>query len=188
MDMDDSARRWMINTARKNLWRVHRWYQLDDLIQDGYMAWAYVTAHYPTVTNRSHMMRLFMITYHCRIADMSKKKTKQIDYAVEEGGAQNDFAQWGLTYLSDRAGLVTLPSEECPPKLVAEALRVIQHKSREELTAPYRVRLNGTRETFNDRLCRWIGVSNDTPVCDLLKKYLVEMGAPANTSVTAAFR
>lgn len=81
MDMDQGARAWLARTARKNYWRVSDWYDLDDLIQDGYWHWYRIINKYPYITKprmtrnaRRIIMGLFQRTYTNHLHDLAKRR------------------------------------------------------------------------------------------------------------------
>src|ERR1700730_17047043 len=81
--MDRSMSGWIVYTARQNYWRVMRWYDLSDLIQDGYLAFAKCKARYghlfsnpPTHDERKWFMALVKTTYSNHIYDLAMAKTR----------------------------------------------------------------------------------------------------------------
>lgn len=171
--MDKGAKAWLYKTARKNLWRMPEWYELDDLVQDGYMAYAYVKKKYPQATHPSHIMRLFQITYHCRITDLSNRKRKQIDAPLNiPAFATPDFEEAAWDQVMNASGMVDKQPELADP-IVAKVLATLQTMDGRKMRAPSRPRANGTRETFNEKLCRWVGVSPaDFDLRGMLEDYL----------------
>lgn len=68
---------WVVNTARRHFWRVPRWYDFDDLVQDGMVTFCRVEKKYRgKVKNERHMMRLFQIAFINHIHDLSELKTR----------------------------------------------------------------------------------------------------------------
>ena len=50
--LDVGMRRWLLNSAKRNFWRVAPWYDLDDLIQDAYLCFYTCRARYVTLTEK----------------------------------------------------------------------------------------------------------------------------------------
>jgi hypothetical protein len=103
--MDMGARRWLVKTAYKNLWRVHSFYDLDDLIQDGHMMYALVVQRYPQAKDPPHIMRLFQITFLNHIHDLSKHQSRMaalIDATVDLDAGIASVRRFFLRY-ADRA-------------------------------------------------------------------------------------
>lgn len=83
--LDEGMKRWIIATARKHHWRVASWYDLDDLIQDGYLAYHKCAYRYarlvrkrnPKKEDRRNFMALVMRTYENHIHDLASKRTAQ---------------------------------------------------------------------------------------------------------------
>jgi DNA-directed RNA polymerase specialized sigma24 family protein len=80
--MDRSMSGWIVNEARRNYWRVARWYDLADLVQDGYLSYAKCKARYghlfnnpPTKGERKWFMALVQRTFHNHIYDLAMEKT-----------------------------------------------------------------------------------------------------------------
>jgi hypothetical protein len=148
--MDQGAKLWVYKTARKNLWRVSGHIGMEDLLQDGMMFWHRIGIKYPNVTHLPHKMALFKTAFTNHIHDLSKNKSK-IDFVTE---SDMDVTLDTLVEQEDPAqdpdlGFVIA---QLPPAI----MRVLErfHKS----DPPYRLRLDGTRETDNERACRIAGV------------------------------
>lgn len=167
MDMDDGARGWLIKTATKSFWRVSKWYELDDLIQDGYLCYYKVCQRYPTATDVPHRMALFKITYINFIHDLATRRTKSVTEVLDSD------LQTGSDDLIDQSFIATLA--ECPlsgmievgailasaPERVRAALELFTTEAGlKTLRSAYRRQRGGkhlVRETMNQRLCRVLG-------------------------------
>lgn len=141
--MDDGARRWMLKTVRLNHWRVAKWIDLDDLIQDGYMHYQRVLDKYPDVYEPAHLMRLFQRTLTGYLHDLATKRTRELDMlrVVPMPSAT-----------SDNADLLVMIGK-APPEVRRLLQRLNEDKAWEELRKPFQ-RRRGHRETLNERLCR----------------------------------
>lgn len=149
-NMDQGVRGWIFKTARQNMWRVSSHIDLADLMQDGFLVWHRVSVKYPNVTNQKHRMGLFKTAFTNHIHDLSKKKSRlevfrEADLAVpmeticegEDPNSDLDFA---------------FIVQQLPSSLKRLLQRAIESDS------PYRLRLDHTRETTNERLCRLAGL------------------------------
>lgn len=179
--MDDGAKGWLFRTARKNFWRVADWYDIDDLIQDGYMCYYRVLDRYQDVHDKPHVMRLFQVTYINHIHDLSKKKTKQLDVPLSAtlhlhahlNSHDRDYSHEYDKVCAD-AGMIEVPPS-CPVSGILGKLLAALNSEDEiiKLQSPFRVRLDGTRETLNDRLCALIGIDPDNAhLASMLRSYL----------------
>ena len=74
--LDAGIRGWLVNTAKKNYWRVPSWYDLDDLIQDGYICYSICNRKYGHDLQPSHFMALVKVSYINHIHDLANSKTR----------------------------------------------------------------------------------------------------------------
>lgn len=170
--MDEGARLWTARIARENYWRVARWIDLDDLIQDGALHYQRIVIRYHNVRTPKHIMALYKRTFINHIHDLSKKRTKSIKekLACDEAkqfdadGNYSDTELWhrlggdsGQTELGALMASIARAPE--PIKQVLQMLTTEQ--GRRYLSRPYRLREAG-RETRNERLCRLIGIDPAT--------------------------
>lgn len=88
--LDEGLKRWIYRTAHRNYWRVSRWYDLDDLIQDGFLCYQKCAHKYrrlqrkrkPRKDDRRNFMALVKRAYENHIHDLASKRTVQKEYAV----------------------------------------------------------------------------------------------------------
>ena len=170
--MDEGARRWMLKTARANFWRVASWMEFEDLIQDGYMHYARLVARYHNVKNRAQIMSLFKTTFNNHFHDISKKRTKQIDVPVSD--VMPDQQSADIFFELNGGSEIDLSNLMLAPQQVITALQALgADKAARILKSQYRKRLNGTRETTNERFCRIAGVNPDQfSLHSVLRTYL----------------
>ena len=183
--IDKPAQRWLFKTAQKNYWRIQSWYELDDLIQDGYMTWCMVADRYAdSVRERCKgqpedkrdevmgevMMALFIRCYTNHIHDLASKRSRITETALSELVHDNQSHEQFLDQVfgsdastSDEAELINLA-----PDGVRQVLQTYNdHPDSPKINAQFRVRRDGTRETFNERLCKLAG--RDPKSVDLVK-------------------
>lgn len=149
MKMDEVARRWMYKHAKQQFWRVSAWYDYEDLIQDGYFWYYSRVKKYPHVTEPRHMMALFQIRYRQHIHELSNRKTK--------ASAEVHIEVVGGSLVEQMPGPVSferLISEA--PEHIKKALQGLLQ--RPELLRGAYTKVNGARETTNNRLCRVAGI------------------------------
>lgn len=154
--MDQGVQGWIFNTARQNFWRVAEFYEFEDLVQDGAMIWARVADRYPTkIGDQKRMMGLFKTAFTNHIHDLSKKASalrlvREADLAVPISDLlESEDADQDQDYL--------LMIRQLPSSIV-RALRKMYLEDRDH---PHRLRLDGTRETTAERLCRLAGLDPD---------------------------
>jgi hypothetical protein len=166
MDMDETARRWMLKTVWAQFWRVADWYEIDDLIQDGLVCYWRVVRKYPDVKDKPHIMRLFQVALTNRIHTLSKRRTQQPDAPVASM----------LTDGQTEASFLDQNEIGEPPMVIAPAIRNIVsalEAKAEQLRKPFRRYSDGTRETTNERLCRLTG--HDPSMIDLREELLLNL-------------
>jgi len=195
LDIDESARRWMIKYARKNFWRVAAWYELDDLIQDGLMCWWHVRRRYADIAEMRHIMSLFQRTYINHVHQMANKRSAGHwfshacgeEIAVTEECVE-DVSIAGGGHVDPAADEAILISE-APVDVRKLIVEIVQHP---ELTgSPCRRRMSGSprrprmisgsagptrmtrRETTNEWLCRIAGL--DPTQFDLRSRLLAHL-------------
>lgn len=153
-NMDQGARGWVIKTVQENFWRVADYYEFDDLVQDSWVVWNRIVTRYPDVTDIKQRMALFKRAFHNHIHDVSKKRTKHLSrYTVEaDVGVSLDFLR-DVPDANQDPDLV-LMIKQLPPKI----LRMLERLYAEGREHPHRLRIDGTRETTNERLCRLAGL------------------------------
>jgi hypothetical protein len=168
MDMDRSARGWLFNTASANYWRVAGWYEFDDLLQDGYLHWQRVCLRYSLFANRMqharhrrHIMRLFQTTYMNHLNDLANRKSREPEMVPLRPDIQD--AHGGRTEEQECCAYAELLQlcAEAPWPMNKVLMILVTDASNDALAARYRFRTDGTRETFNERLCR---IANVNPI------------------------
>lgn len=166
--MDIITERYIHKVARKEFWRVCSWYELDDLVQDGFMHYYRVANKYHRVRARPHIMRLFQITFWNHITDLANQRTGQVDCRAFD----RPFGE--AEYLDSPHNDPDFTNLQDAPKLVRDVIAL--HASDgglRSLTAQYRRRPGGTRETTNERLCRLLNLDPETiDVPEFVRQYL----------------
>lgn len=175
MQMDEGARLWLFKTAHKNYWRVAPYYELDDLIQDGFVSYYKTVARYKRrVKNRSHMMRLFQMSYVNHIHDLAKLRTRHNRVIANDlvTGDADPLNALAANCSDDTHQLVVFMAAlaKAPTQVKQVLLILTTHQGRMELCKPYRGKAN--RETSNERLCRLTGYDPEkTDLVAAVKNY-----------------
>lgn len=172
--MDRGVERWIYLTARKNHWRVAAWYDISDLIQDGFMVYYRTLARYAcdvpgerrlekTARTQREIMALFKTCYTNHIHNLATRKTRQLDFPAEFFPDDRE---------SEDAALATFIAEA--PPFIAKLIHSLLNADGELLRARPRRRRDGSRETTHERMCRLAGIrpSEAHAVASLLKAFL----------------
>jgi len=114
--MDHGARIWLLKTVQKNYWRVPKWYEVDDLVQDGFLHYLRVLRKYQEVRNPAHLMALFKVTFCNHLNDLSNRKT----WCTECNGI-DEFAE---VLFSEGWGEILKVIADAPPE-IKRALHVL---------------------------------------------------------------
>ena len=165
--MDDGARGWLLRTVTKSYWRVSRWYDLDDLIQEGYSCYYETLSRYPLAADPPHRMALFKLVFMSRLTDLANKRTKSVSEICEsdltaaslaDGHRADAFLE---TIAADTDLALAASSLTSAPQYVKDALALFTtEEGLARLRSAYRRVRRGkhlTRETLNERLCRLTG-------------------------------
>jgi PAS domain-containing protein len=158
----------MYRTAKKHHWRVFTWMDFEDMIQEGYIAWYRVAQKYPHITQRAHIMRLFQITYLNRFNDLSKWRTRLPEFLACDinvthgrrglGPVTTELEIFDLLLAADlELGTIQTMFAAAPAPVKAAVKLFSCPIGCKKLRALYRRRVGGSRETFNQRLCRLTG-------------------------------
>jgi len=190
--IDEGAVAWMHKHARANFWRVARWYDFDDLIQEGYSVWYRLVDKYcfpekpykttkgnvmpprdhKPVTERKHIMSLFKLSYTQHVHDLANRRTFECEDVVSSLIAvdQSPMPFWErvFPFADDFASLIT----HAEPAVRA-ALLAIDAMDAKELRSKDRVRLKGKTETLNTRVCKRAGLDPSVDILACLRSYLL---------------
>lgn len=149
-NMDQGVRGWIFTTARENLWRVSGHIEFSDLVQDGYMFWQRIVVRYPNVTETKHRMALFKTAFTNHIHDLSKKKSRL--ELVTESDLDTPIETLADDMDPSADPDVAFIVRQLPPAIMRVLTRMLDGDP------PYRQRLDYSRETSNERLCRLAGL------------------------------
>lgn len=148
--MDVGARGWILKTAKQNYWRVKDFYELDDLVQDGFLKFEHVRNRYPNVTSKANLMALFKRAYTNHIHDLARRKAKV--RACFDNECDLGFSMERLRY-------TMMPNTSPTIALLRPELRALFKALLTDPRAAEKLarKLDRTRQTTNDFFCRLIG-------------------------------
>lgn len=144
--LDKGIRGWITTTAKRNYWRVASWYDLEDLIQDGYVCYARCNQRYGHVRDQAHFMALVKTTYLHHITDLANSRTQISDTAVDTQVLHS------LMPASPPEGEFSAMLHSLPKEL-KQLLTALVNDAK---SVPY-LQQGRDRETNNEFLCRLIG-------------------------------
>lgn len=157
---DQGCRLWIARTAQKHFWRVASWYDLDDLVQDGYLCWAITRRTYSDLIDAAqinHFMALFKRVYLNHITDLANKRTRQapeVSLTIIMNEDDEAESQFDPPVPEESTLAVTLAQA---PKVVQNFLQAMDTE-RGRRAMQSRLRQTSTHlETPNERLCRLAG-------------------------------
>lgn len=166
LGIDQGVRGFIFNQARENLWRVASFYELDDLVQDGFMCWVRIVRRYPDVRTTKRRMPLFKTAFINHIHNLARTKSRRVELvnaaSLEIGAFEAMCEQADASADPDIGFIIT----QLPQAILAVVLRMIDG------TEPYRRHIDGTRETSNERYCRIAGLPPTTQFDQYVLQYL----------------
>lgn len=145
--LDAGLRGWIVNTAKKNLWRVPSRYDLSDLIQDGYLCYCICNLRYRHVKEQRHFMALVKRTFINHIHDLATERTRLIETLVVPDSPS-------LVQVEPGDALFNVLLNQLPAELKQLLVTLI----RDSKNIPMLRSEDGTRETRNQYLCRLLNV------------------------------
>lgn len=174
--LDAGVRGLIVNMAKKNFWRVASWYDLQDLIQDGYLCFAKVRNRYPTATDVRHVTALFKTTFFRHITDLANERTQGNEQTISQLVAvpgQEEAVWERLIGGQDEEATLKVMLRNAPAELRALYRFLSSEDGRRRLSEPYRWRY-GVRETTNQYLCRKLGFdANTVNLEEMARNYLL---------------
>lgn len=172
-EMNVYLERWLQTNAYRAMPRMPNWITQDDLVQEGKYCWTVVNdRYYDVVTEVAHMVALFKTTYQRRVVDIindkrNPRKESSLDQLLEDG---IEFS--GLATDADIENLILEA-----PEPIKTILHLLVTDEKRIVSAPYRVYLDGTRDTLNNRLHRALrrydfDVAPNTDLLNCTRRYL----------------
>lgn len=164
--LDSGLRGFIYNEARKNYWRVASWYDLEDLIQDGFMCYAKCYARYgSTVTDQKHFMALVQTTFSNHIMTLYNKHRHQTEHAISallgEDGSEEAFLDRHSTPEEGPENLGVL-LRQAPAEIKQLIALLVGDGAKAVSFAKKRAGRFTVRETSNELYCRLLGLDPET--------------------------
>jgi hypothetical protein len=155
--MDKGLKGWVFNYARKNMWRMPSWIDLDDLISEGMTCYAICRSRYDDrVENKRHFMALVKICFINQITDLANQCTAEPEIAVSQLGTddeENTIFEKVMGGMEGDAELAALLSGA--PAEIKKLMALANSPEWADLMGkPGRRRAGGQRETTCERLGR----------------------------------
>lgn len=163
---DMGMRGWILTTARDNLWRVAAWYDLDDLIQEGYICYAICAKKYPHVEQK-HFMALLKTCFNNRIHDLASAKARSIVAVEPIEGADECKFNYYYAHDSENDILFNVLLQQLP----AELKQLVKTLLNDGKDIPMQRTANGSRETTNSYLCRLLGLDSKVDLVTVFKEH-----------------
>lgn len=185
LHIDCGAEGWLHRYAAKQQWRVsHFAYELDDLIQDGYVSWYICANRYRHVTDYGHMNSLFKVTYMNHVHGLAAvDKNPSYDPMVTRISEliQPKYRGLSESWILDKVNSHLLRYEGSVGRLVAESVEPVKTVLRfllsdegiKEMRRPFRRRLSGVRETVNSRIYRYLKLEPQGDLMTMVKTHVV---------------
>lgn len=167
--LDRALQGWIVNTAKRNYWRVYCWYELDDLVQDGLLCYAKCKRRYafldvaePTKEQQKWFMSLVCTSFVRYIDSLAGKRwDEESNYLPLEEIADSEVCNsvhqpWGMLLVGEAPSAIR--------RLVSGLASDVAGYARQRLvfaktkTTPRLKRLKRPlRETTNQFYCRLAG-------------------------------
>lgn len=151
--MDQGTRGWLFAFAKTNEWRLASSYELDDLVQDGYLIFLKIKHRYPHATKPAHLMALFKTSYTNHFIDLERMQRRRGELFSITLESDLGFA------LADCHAHVEPDTSLELAAAPVEFRRYIAvlNNAPELIRAPYERRAFGVRETRHERESRLTG-------------------------------
>jgi DNA-directed RNA polymerase specialized sigma24 family protein len=163
--LDQGMRGFIHKTAWKEFWRVANWYEVDDLVQDGYLSYYKCVKAYPqlivedpTPDQRRHFMALVRTTFVNHITDLSNKSSRVPEQALSRYSADDGGLAWDeiLPAQAEEGSVVTLLASA--PAEIKQLVKLLAGDSKALLAFKRNKKgRKAFRETTNEFYCRLLG-------------------------------
>lgn len=175
---------WIVNTAKRNHWRVSLWYDMEDLIHDGIVCFCRCRDKYDDVANQAHFMALVKTTYTRHIHNLSlvRSRLEEIhiaDLVDEDVDTHKSFDKF--VYEREEATFLVMVSRL--PEEIKDLFVTLVNDAR---NIKYLTRSDKTRETTNEWLVRIGNLPEGMDIRRVLEDYFVH-GKPINLDKSLLF-
>lgn len=169
---------WIYSNAKRNLWRVGSWYDLEDLINDGLLIALKCRQKLGTEVDDKHYNSYVRKAFHNHLGELIRRKrgVNEVSFLDVVGRSDCDLTE-------QESEELILPPQPCSQEIVAalcqmpESLKrvidlMVSEEGRKKLDEPMRQRVDG-EETMTDRLYRLAGWRRDLDFEEELTEYLL---------------
>lgn len=197
--LDDGVRGWIHNAARKHFWRVADWYDLDDLVQDGYVCYYKCHQRYvveqqpwrsrdpskyrplprenPTSEDRRRLMSRVKMAFLNHVSTLAKQRrdlpeTAASQLAVEGEAVDGVLDRLGSAVSEEASAALLL--RQLPSELVQLAQALAQDGADVLTTLRHRMRRHSQRETTNEYYCRLLGLDPSVDIRAMLRQHFAD--------------
>lgn len=155
--LDPGINGWIVTTATRNYWRVAHWYEVEDLIQDGFLCYCICNRQYGQVVEQAHFMSLFKRTFINHIHDLAdtRKRTPEKTLTLIEGSDKEvDTELQRLAPAVQEEATFALLMKQLPAEFKLMIDRLLSAEP-----PPLLSYVSGQRETTSQYLARLAGVN-----------------------------
>lgn len=151
--IDRRTRKWVIDFAAANYWRVAAHIDLEDLLQDGMMLFHKCRQKYREEgRGHAHIINTFKQAFRNHVTNLAIARTRDLEMMATDVEWTDD-----LSPRENGQQEFTVALQKAPFR-VREALAVYTtERGRDKMRKPYHLYVDGSRETLNDRLCKVAG-------------------------------
>jgi hypothetical protein len=173
-ELNNSVIGWIYNTSTRSLWKIHKWYDLEDLIQDGLMIALKCRARYGSEIDPPHFTALVKTSFANHIVNLQRKTYSNIELHIADitdvkTGEEIDNILDSIYELPEQEIACTL--SELPEPIKAVLRLFLSPDTLRKLRMPLRETLNSS-ETTAKRLKRLAGWPENEDFANELKKLL----------------
>lgn len=193
--LDRAMRGWLIRTATKNFWRVADWYDLDDLIQDGYLCYYKCYRKYRHLTELRHprqedkrrFMALVQATFTNHITNLANSRTQTVETPLSNTELTDVGVEAILKEPEDVTARLMLHCAPAEIKALMEMLAQEGYDTVKYLRTRLKRGRKTVRETTNENLCRRIGLNYTVNLYDMFREHFGMVDQPIGRYCGASF-
>jgi len=182
--LDEGARGYIVNTAKREFWKMAEWYELDDLIADGYLCYyrcrtrylPRIQKHEPTLAGQKKwLMALVKRAFFNHISTLASKRMAVHERAVSQFPkfeAAGTNAAWDALLPSQPEEGTFMTLLASAPAELKQLIQLLVQDGADLLKFDRkRAKHFMVRETTNEFYARVLGVSEDTDIVGKLKAH-----------------
>jgi len=191
--LDAGLRGHIVKLAKRNVHKLSA-YDMEDLIQEGYLCFSLVKARYvgkrpkrrpdgtyrrslpakrPDATAKKHFMRLFQRTFHNRIVTLGRKQSKLRELLLNDliPPEQSEISAWDQLLPAEEEQATVLQLLRGAPQEIKQLFALMV----DDVIRPYRrsPQRRGPRETTNQYYCRILGLPSGRDLTAEVQRYFV---------------